>query len=172
MGFWTNHSLFDRLLKLLLVAFKTVLFTYKYCSVKVKFLMSCNSKPINISISPIHLVFIHSGLLLTYHTLKHLKKTKGRMNWAIFYFHRVWRITPTYMISLAIFASLAIHFGTGPTKNSLFEYVGKTCQDYWWTNLLYINNLYPFPGTLNAQVKMQTFPWQHLEIPVAKSSYD
>ncbi|XP_033640909.1 O-acyltransferase like protein-like [Asterias rubens] len=95
--------------------------------------------------------FMLSGLLLTYHTLKHLKKTKGRMNWAIFYFHRVWRITPTYMISLAIFASLAIHFGTGPTKNSLFEYVGKTCQDYWWTNLLYINNLYPFPGTLNAQ---------------------
>ncbi|XP_033640142.1 O-acyltransferase like protein-like [Asterias rubens] len=94
--------------------------------------------------------FMLSGLLLTYLTLKHMKKVNGKMNWFIFYFHRLWRITPTYMIALAIWASLAIHMGEGPYKTLFFEDVADLCREQWWTNLLYINNLYPFPGDLNA----------------------
>ncbi|XP_071804203.1 O-acyltransferase like protein-like [Asterias amurensis] len=95
--------------------------------------------------------FMLSGLLLTYHTMKHLKKTNGKMNWLIFYFHRLWRITPVYMLSLVIWACLAIHLGKGPVMIGLFEFAADACGEYWWTNLLYINNLYPFPGDLGLQ---------------------
>ncbi|XP_038052261.1 O-acyltransferase like protein-like [Patiria miniata] len=95
--------------------------------------------------------FFLSGLLLTYLTLKHLQKANGRLNWFLFYLHRFIRITPAYMVSIAIWASLAIHFGQGPGKHFLFEGAANACRKYWWTNLLYINNLYPFPGDLDLQ---------------------
>ncbi|XP_071944620.1 O-acyltransferase like protein-like [Antedon mediterranea] len=92
--------------------------------------------------------FVLSGLLLTYLTLKHLKKTNGRINWLLFYFHRFWRLTPSYMMSIGILSTLFVYFGKGIGKNEFAEYSTNTCSDYWWTNLLYINNLYPFPGSL------------------------
>ena len=91
-----------------------------------------------------------SGFLLTYLTLKHLSKADGKINWAVFYLHRFVRITPAYMVALAIWASLAIHFGQGPGKISFFEGVADICKERWWTHPLYINNLYPFPGDLTA----------------------
>ncbi|XP_038051428.1 nose resistant to fluoxetine protein 6-like isoform X2 [Patiria miniata] len=95
--------------------------------------------------------FFLSGLLLTYLTLKHLQKANGRLNWFLFYLHRFIRITPAYMVSIAIWASLAIHFGQGVGKHAMFEGAAEACRKYWWTNLLYINNLYPFPGDLSLQ---------------------
>ncbi|XP_033121019.1 O-acyltransferase like protein-like [Anneissia japonica] len=92
--------------------------------------------------------FVLSGLLLTYLTLNHLKKTNGRLNWFLFYFHRFWRLTPTYMMSIAILSTLFVYFGKGQGKIEFAEYSTSVCQKYWWTNLLYINNLYPFPGSL------------------------
>ena len=93
--------------------------------------------------------------------MKHLKKTNGKMNWLIFYFHRLWRITPVYMLSLVIWACLAIHLGQGPGMIGLFEFAADTCEEYWWTNLLYINNLYPFPGDLSLQVSIEMTVWGH-----------
>lgn len=95
--------------------------------------------------------FYLSGLLLTYLTLKQMTKTNGNLNWGLYYFHRYWRITPLYMMVLAIWATLAVHMGTGPFKKELFVYAEESCRDYWWTNLLYISNLYPFPGKLTDQ---------------------
>ncbi|XP_033120843.1 nose resistant to fluoxetine protein 6-like [Anneissia japonica] len=95
--------------------------------------------------------FVLSGLLITYLTLKHLKKFNGRINWAMFYFHRFWRLTPFYMVVLSIHANLIVYFGKGQGLIEWAQREHNTCANYWWTNLLYINNLYPFPGSLTTQ---------------------
>ncbi|XP_072028215.1 O-acyltransferase like protein-like [Amphiura filiformis] len=95
--------------------------------------------------------FLLSGFLVTYLTLKELRKTSGRINWFLFYFHRFWRITPLYMVTLAIFATLTPYLGKGGGKDDSLKLSSEACQKYWWTNLLYISNLYPFPGNLNEQ---------------------
>ncbi|XP_072028216.1 nose resistant to fluoxetine protein 6-like [Amphiura filiformis] len=92
--------------------------------------------------------FVLSGFLVTYLTLKELRKTSGRINWFQFYFHRFWRITPLYMVCLAIWATLTPYLGNGTGKDAFLKYTSDACQKYWWTNLLYISNLYPFPGNL------------------------
>ncbi|OWF37158.1 nose resistant to fluoxetine protein 6-like [Mizuhopecten yessoensis] len=86
--------------------------------------------------------FTMSGLLLSYLFMKEMKKTNGKMNWAMFYFHRFWRLTPPYMLVLMISATLTRYMGGdgGPQwvkKGIEVDY----CEDTWWTNLLYINNL-------------------------------
>lgn len=40
-----------------------------------------------------------SGLLLTYLTLKQMKKSKGKINWFLFYFHRFWRLVGNKMVT-------------------------------------------------------------------------
>ena len=101
-----------------------------------------------------NITLIFSGFLVTYLTLKELAKTNGRVNWFLFYFHRFWRITPLYMVCLAIWATLIIHFGKGPNKDDYAQFRTEVCRDYWWANLLYIQNLYPFPGNLSSTVSM------------------
>ncbi|XP_033116068.1 nose resistant to fluoxetine protein 6-like [Anneissia japonica] len=91
--------------------------------------------------------FLLSGLLLCYLTLKTLKKCDGKLNWGLFYFHRWWRITPAYFMTLAIWSSLLIHLADGPSANATFDGARQLCRATWWTNVLYINNLFPFPGT-------------------------
>ncbi|XP_072028213.1 nose resistant to fluoxetine protein 6-like [Amphiura filiformis] len=95
--------------------------------------------------------FLLSGFLVTYLTLKELKKTSGRVNWFLFYFHRFWRITPLYMVCLAIWATLSPYLGKGGAKDDFYDGANYWCEKYWWTNLLYISNLYPFPGNINEQ---------------------
>ncbi|XP_071947853.1 nose resistant to fluoxetine protein 6-like [Antedon mediterranea] len=94
--------------------------------------------------------FFMSGLLITYLTLNYLKKKDGKLNWGMFYLHRFLRLTPVYMIVIYIYTTLTPHFATGPMYSAVFNPnpVGyetgiSYCQKYWWTNLLYINNVYP-----------------------------
>ncbi|XP_033105100.1 nose resistant to fluoxetine protein 6-like isoform X2 [Anneissia japonica] len=94
--------------------------------------------------------FFLSGLLITYLTLNYLKKNNGSLNWGMFYLHRYLRLTPVYMLVIFIYTTLTPHFATGPMYSAVFDpnpvgyENGMTyCQKYWWTNMLYINNLYP-----------------------------
>ena len=99
-------------------------------------------------------IFIFSGFLVTYLTMKELVKTNGRVNWFFFYFHRFWRITPLYMVCVAIWGTLIGHMGKGPNKEDFTQSRMDMCRDYWWTNLLYIQNLYPYPGNQNKTVRL------------------
>ncbi|OWF42953.1 nose resistant to fluoxetine protein 6-like [Mizuhopecten yessoensis] len=89
--------------------------------------------------------FALSGLLLSYLTLREMQKNNGKINWAMFYFHRFWRLTPAYMMVLFVNVSLARYWGDGPLwPKDGFEQ--NYCEDTWWRNLLYINNMYDFGG--------------------------
>ncbi|XP_069119757.1 nose resistant to fluoxetine protein 6-like [Argopecten irradians] len=85
--------------------------------------------------------FTMSGLLLAYLFMKDIKKN-GKMNWPLFYFHRFWRLTPIYMLVLMIDANLTKYMGGdgGPVWPK--DGIDSNCEKWWWTNLLYINNLF------------------------------
>jgi len=91
--------------------------------------------------------FFLSGLLVAYLSLRHMEKTKGQLSLFKYYFHRFWRLTPTYMFVLLFFDKLMGFLGEGPYW--FFFQSNPQCDKYWWTNLLYINNFYP--TTFNDQ---------------------
>ncbi|XP_062576845.1 nose resistant to fluoxetine protein 6-like [Saccostrea cucullata] len=80
--------------------------------------------------------FVLSGLLTSYLTLKQMSKVKGKINWFLFYFHRFWRLTPAYMMLIAVAVGVAHHVVNGPNAPK----PDTVCPKYWWWNLLYINN--------------------------------
>ncbi|XP_077989866.1 nose resistant to fluoxetine protein 6-like [Glandiceps talaboti] len=95
--------------------------------------------------------FVLSGCLVAYIAMKQLYKTKGKLNWLLFYFHRWWRLTPAFGLTLLLWSTLILHIGNGPEHTLIFsEYTQQYCQDYWWAALFYFHNLYPWPGDLNV----------------------
>ena len=91
--------------------------------------------------------FFLSGLLVAYLTLREMKRKKGRFPFLMYYIHRYLRLTPTYAFVLFFSWLLMMHLGDGPTFH-LAAWENSTsyqnCKSYWWTNLLYINNMYPW----------------------------
>ncbi|WAR03139.1 NRF6-like protein [Mya arenaria] len=88
--------------------------------------------------------FMLSGLLVSYLSMKELKKVGGVRNfrWGMFYFHRFWRLTPAYGLFIFLYASLTRFLYTGPLwPQQGFEPTNCT---YWWANLLYVSNLINF----------------------------
>ena len=83
----------------------------------------------------------NSGLLVAYVSFRHMEKKRGQLPLFKYYFHRFWRLTPTYMFVLLFYMKLRGFLGEGPMW---FTWQSTTlCDKYWWTNLLYINNFYP-----------------------------
>ena len=91
--------------------------------------------------------FFLSGLLVAYLTLCEVQKRAGRFPCLMYYLHRFLRLTPTYAFVLFFIWFLIIHLADGPLYHFItWEGNGlyQTCSKYWWTNLLYINNFYPW----------------------------
>ncbi|KAL4237446.1 hypothetical protein ACF0H5_002163 [Mactra antiquata] len=93
--------------------------------------------------------FFLSGLLVAYLALNEIQQ-KGKISWIYFVLHRYWRLTPLYAFILCYYTFLMIYTISGPL--SFLLNVGENegfmdnCKSYWWTNLLYINNMYPDYG--------------------------
>ncbi|CAG5115319.1 unnamed protein product, partial [Candidula unifasciata] len=85
--------------------------------------------------------FTLSGLLTAYLTLNEIKKSGWKINWPLFYFHRFWRLTPPYMLTLLAVTGLQQYLGSGPLWPTQEPGDKENCENNWWTNLLYINNL-------------------------------
>ena len=86
--------------------------------------------------------FFLSGVLVAYPTLRQMKRKKGRFPFLHYYIHRYLRLTPTYAFVLFFAWFLTTHIAPAPAFTLSDPY--PTCAKYWWTNLLYINNLYPW----------------------------
>lgn len=95
--------------------------------------------------------FFLSGLLVAYLALREISE-KGRLNWVYFFFHRYWRLTPLYAYVLLILLSMSVYMISGPFQwmvtdpHGPWHEIPNSCREYWWSNLLYINNLYPKYG--------------------------
>ncbi|BFZ06005.1 hypothetical protein BsWGS_09044 [Bradybaena similaris] len=98
--------------------------------------------------------FALSGLLTAYLTTKAIQKKKGwKINWAMYYFHRFWRLTPPYMLVLLCALGLQRFFGSGAMWSSVQPADKVSCEKNWWTNLLYLNNL------VNARQMCMAHSW-------------
>ncbi|XP_068672762.1 nose resistant to fluoxetine protein 6-like isoform X1 [Montipora foliosa] len=85
--------------------------------------------------------FFLSGLLVAYIALRRMEKDNGKIQTFQFYFHRFYRLTPAYMFVLLFYSKLLGFLSEGPIW---FKYQkNEECDKHWWTNLLYINNIYP-----------------------------
>ena len=87
--------------------------------------------------------FFLSGVLVAYLTLREMKKKGGYFPFLHYYIHRYLRLTPTYMFVLFFAMFLTRHLADGPFM-ALYDPFKEACSKYWWTNLLYINNFYPW----------------------------
>ena len=93
--------------------------------------------------------FVLSGMLVTYLTLRQMARRKGWFRFPVlqYYIHRILRITPTYAFTLFFFWLLTVYLADGPMWQQavgLDSDIYHNCERYWWTNLLYINNIYPW----------------------------
>ena len=91
--------------------------------------------------------FLLSGTLVAYLTLRRMDKQKGRFPVLLYYTHRFLRITPAYLFVLFSYWFLTVHLADGPLWQNTIGVESafyKNCEHYWWTNMLYINNLYPW----------------------------
>nr|XP_054759834.1 uncharacterized protein LOC129265960 [Lytechinus pictus] len=86
--------------------------------------------------------FLLSGLLITYITLGRMARSDGRIPWALFYFHRYWRLLPGLGAAMLFTLYIRPYLGEGPLWSNIARGTFN-CDKYWWTNLLFINNFYP-----------------------------
>jgi len=93
--------------------------------------------------------FVISGFLLAYVSMRKLRKMAAKNPSAstyvgaifLFTIHRWLRLVPVLGVVMLASAELVQSVGNGPLWTGAA--VGHFCREYWWTNLLFINNLYP-----------------------------
>ena len=93
-------------------------------------------------------LFIISGCLAMFLSLKELNKDKPKFSSCLMYFGRYYlyhllRVTPTYLILMLFMWKLTPLLGSGPLWSPTVERFIGNCEENWWTNLLYINTFYP-----------------------------
>lgn len=82
-----------------------------------------------------------SGFLMGYIFLLEYDR-KDKMMWNKLYLHRFYRILPTYAIVLFSTWKLIKFMGDGPIWYRA-DAINMHCEDYWWTNLVFLNNFVP-----------------------------
>ena len=107
------------------------------------FLRRFSFQPVVHSTFSVDSFFFLSGVLVAYLTLRQMKKRNGRFPFIHYYVHRYLRLTPVYAFVLFFAWFLTRHIAAGPSL-SLVDPFAPQCSKFWWTNFLYINNLYPW----------------------------
>ena len=85
-----------------------------------------------------------SGLLMAYLLLIQFDSPKGIRGkaWGYLYFHRLYRILPAYMFVLFLCWAFTKYLGNGPMWVNGDQF-NNECHDWWWTNLIFLNNFLP-----------------------------
>ena len=108
--------------------------------------------------------FFISGFLVSVSLLKRLVPTYNNnssgkssgsrppmVRWLTqFYLHRLLRILPPYIFCLILWWKVGVLLGSGPFWIKWSQYASR-CDEYFWTNLLFINNIYPYEAVSEDQ---------------------
>ena len=112
-------------------------------SILTEFIQSFSHRIIYMSIYMFDILFITSGFFLAYLVIGKMNALKGKINWPLFYVHRLLRVVPVYFYIFIFFVFIFPYTGTGPAW-PIQEYLTKSsCDNYWYSNLLFINNFLP-----------------------------
>ncbi|XP_034933729.1 nose resistant to fluoxetine protein 6-like isoform X2 [Chelonus insularis] len=84
-----------------------------------------------------------SGVLISHSMAKEYAKN-GEIRWFCRLIARYIRLTPALLIIIFWYAFIMEHFGSGPQWNSIMKTNADLCKNNAWTNLLYIQNFFPF----------------------------
>ncbi|CAF1463929.1 unnamed protein product [Adineta steineri] len=92
--------------------------------------------------------FTLSGFLTAILFIRQVEKntSKGEPEFSVhtfimYYLHRYLRLTPAFMLVVLVSFNLTPYFGRGPFFPSIHGFEPNGCSQYWWTNMLYLNNL-------------------------------
>ena len=89
-------------------------------------------------------LFAISGCLAIYNSFKQLENHTNYLIFVLrYYLYHILRIVPTYYALVLIMWGLTPYIGTGPMWSSAVRKIVGNCEDYWWTNALFINTFYP-----------------------------
>ncbi|XP_046487759.1 nose resistant to fluoxetine protein 6-like [Neodiprion pinetum] len=106
----------------------------------LKWLNSWESAFIQGALYAVDTFFVVSGFMMTYLFLRAMKSGK-KISIPMLYFHRYLRLTPGVVV-LILFVRFFLHrVANGPLWKMLLNLAVKPCDDNWWVNLLYLQNL-------------------------------
>ena len=91
--------------------------------------------------------FFLSGFLAVYLMLVKLYSKRGKANYGLIYFHRFYRILPPVLMLMGLFQAFYIFLGSGPNWVTAVKNQMSNCSSYWWSNALFIENIYPWHFT-------------------------
>jgi peptidoglycan/LPS O-acetylase OafA/YrhL len=88
--------------------------------------------------------FFLSGFLTAILFIRQVKK-EDKLSFRtmiLYYIHRYIRLTPTFLLVVAISINLTPYFGSGPIYPTQEGFESPQCRSqYWWTSILYVGNL-------------------------------
>lgn len=100
-------------------------------------------RPVYSGIYSVDVFFLIGGFLLAYICMKQLHANAGKLNWVLFFVHRLIRIIPLYYFLNYFFIFLFPYTGFGPAWYLYHHQSNSICSDYWWSNFIFLNNFLP-----------------------------
>ncbi|KHJ95569.1 hypothetical protein OESDEN_04485 [Oesophagostomum dentatum] len=92
--------------------------------------------------------FVLSGILVSYLFFKGKptkRLVKNWLTWVMYYVHRYIRLTPPVMAFIGFLVTFDPLINGPWSKSMVIESLNQNftlCKDYWWRNILYINNFF------------------------------
>ena len=97
--------------------------------------------------------FVMSGFLAGYLLLHRMRHNRGCVAILELYFHRWCRLVPSLAMCTLIALYIIPYLLEGPLTYNYKSLIVTNCNDYWWSNFLFINNFVPW-GMLD-----ECIPW-------------
>lgn len=99
---------------------------------------------VSCSVYTVPVFFFCSGFLQTFSFLQRDQEMNmfTCRNMSVYYFRKIFRYMPLNVIAMLFVLHGLPFLGSGPVWN-YYDKLVAPCQNYWWTNILWINNVYP-----------------------------